>query len=277
MTLIKGLDDKIKVKSGPNTTEVIDLVAINNSDTYEGYHFDGDRDSRMRKLKDQEKSLEFAKNSLEIIESQYDVLFKDEDESKVINKLKEDLSDIENKLDELGLSEDEIKLAEKYNTEKESLMKNPSSKLYLDVIEKAQKDYKNAFPELLNLGNGMIAFINRVQFIQRINLSKEQKDFLKFKNDIKKLQEYLDVPYKLEKAKNNVKSLEAMFKSTQNAVEKENEKRSYEVDLAVLKNKIKDVLEDFKNGKISNDEDVKSKIEELKKEYETKRNSTKRQ
>lgn len=277
MTIINELEDKLEVKSGPNTTETIDLVAINNNNGYEGYHFDSDYDSRMKKLKDKEKSLEFAKNRLEIIETQYDVLFKDEGESKTIAKIEEDLSNIEKKRDELGLNKYEIALAKNYNREKEDLMKNPSSKLYIDMIEKAQKDYESAFPKLLNLGSGMIAFINRVQDLQRINLSKEQKEFLKLQNDIEKLKEYLEVPIKLAKARENVTSLENDFNSTQNAIKEENEKRRYEVDLVMLKNKIKDVLEDFKNGKISNDEDAKSKIEELKKEYETKRNSTKRQ
>ena len=45
----------------------------------------------------------------------------------------------------LDLSEDEKKLAEKYKIEKDSLMKNPLSKSYINLIEKAQKSKNNLF------------------------------------------------------------------------------------------------------------------------------------
>ena len=52
--------------------------------------------------------------------------------------------------------------------------------------------------------------------------------------------------------------------------------RRYQVDLISLKNKIKDVLEDFKLKKIT-EKEAEDKIKESVKEYETKRNPTKRQ
>ena len=277
MTLIKGFDDnKIKVKSGPDTTETIDLVAINDAKGREGIPFDGDKDNRKRSLANKKDSLEYKQNVLESLEEQYKIVFGDKKPSDVIKKIENELAFAQNKLSELDLSEDEKKLAEKYKTEKDSLMKNSLSKTYIKLIEEAQKNYSNAFQEINKAGSGLIAFINRFKFIQNVKLSKDQKDFLELNTIVKRLNHYINLPEILEKCKQDVKDLEEKIKSTEKSMQDKEDSRRYQVDLISLKNKIKDVLEDFKLKKIT-EKEAEDKIKESVKEYETKRNPTKRQ
>jgi hypothetical protein len=276
MTIINGLEDELEVKSGPDTTKTINLVAINNAKGIEGIPFDGDEDNRKQSLAKMKDSLEYKQKVLKSLEKQHEIVFGDKEPSDVTKKLENELAFAQNKLSELDLSEDEKKLAEKYKTEKDSLMKNSLSKTYIKLIEEAQKNYSNAFQEINKAGSGLIAFINRFKFIQNIKLSKDQKDFLELNTIVKRLNHYINLPEILQKCERDVDELEKKINETETSMRKKEKDRRDEVDLILLKNKIKDVLEDLKLKKIT-EKEAKDKIEDSIKEYETKRNPTKRQ